>query len=155
MRNQRQSRQIILWSSRKQMIFQIITSTPLYTTVFWAIDAQLLTPHDNRISPFPCLPACPRVPACLCIKSSAHKWIWSSGLGQGRTKAFLSWHLSWVCQHIVFACLSADQQQLCWMKQSSRRNAYDGDFVKVKVINTTKRAFWKLFQRRHIKTEMN
>ena len=120
-------------------------SSPQHHYTLLCFKLLMLTPHDDRISPFPCLPACPRVPACLCIKSSANKWILSSGLGQGRTKAFLSCHLAWVCRHIVFACSSADQQQLCRMKQSCWRNVYDGDFVKlINSIEYYKKSFLKV-----------
>ena len=90
----------------------------------------MLTSHDNRISPFPCLLVCLTVPVCLCIRSTAVKWIWISELD--RSLPLLSFVLS---LHIVFACPSADQQQLCRMKQSCRRDVNDGDFVKL--INTT------------------
>ena len=52
----------------------------------------MLTSHDNRISPFPCLLACLTVPACLYIGSTAVKWIWIAELE--RSLPILSFVLS-------------------------------------------------------------
>ena len=52
----------------------------------------MLTSHDNRNSPFPCLLACLTVPACLCIRLTAVKWIWISELE--RSLPLLSFVLS-------------------------------------------------------------